>query len=426
MSIAANEAELSVIGAICIEPKLIEELSAVVDPDDFQARACSYLFDAAIETASRGKAFDPIVAADMLEGHVDDPYGFIRECIEITPTIANAEIYARLIHKRAQDRRLKRALLSEISAPENDDLAANVAGICQEFLKNKRSRGASMQDIMLNLYTSLDAPESENNRIDTGFPKLDRILKGLWPGNLILIGARPGVGKSCFASQIAVNSAKGGRPVHIYSLEMQSDELGERLLANYASVPLDNFIDRNMENKSLRAVTNACSFLSGLPITIFDGSAVTVSTIRANFRAAPGTRLIIVDYIALMGSTKKYENRNLELGAISRDLKNLASELGIPIVCLAQLNRGRDDTEEPSLRDLRDSGELEQNANKVIFLWNVDRSDGIVGVSVAKNRRGRTGRVEVKFFGEFMRMVEMESEPPAPKKQRSIFRTEDD
>jgi replicative DNA helicase len=129
----------------------------------------------------------------------------------------------------------------------------------------------------------------------------------------------------------------------------------------------------------------------------------------------PDLKLIIVDFITLMQSSKKYENRNLEVGALSRELKNLASELNIPVVALAQLKRGKTADQQPSLEDLRDSGELEQNANKVIFLWEIDKANGKIGVSVAKNRRGKTGSVVMRFIGEHMRYIE--TQESAPKKR---------
>lgn len=243
-------------------------------------------------------------------------------------------------------------------------------------------------------------------RIDTGFPRLDGILMGIWGGNLILIGARPSAGKSAFGLDLADHAAKTGHKTLLVSMEMLYDELIERMICREARISLDNIINRTMSEDEIQRYVMACAKMSELSIEIEDNPNITVQQIRAKARMISDIDLIIVDYIGLLKASERYANRNLELGAISRDLKNLASELKIPIVALAQLNRQKDANEEPSLSDLRDSGELEQNASKVIFLWNVDEENGIKGCKVAKNRRGKTGRVQFNFEGQYMRFTE--------------------
>ena len=204
----------------------------------------------------------------------------------------------------------------------------------------------------------------------------------------------------------------------IYSLEMLADELAERMIARHG-MKLDALIDGDLSEAQYSEIAGICSKLSKLPIRINDAPNMTVAKIRAEVAAVPNLALIIVDFLSLRHSGHKYENRNLELGAISRDLKNLASELQVPIIALAQLNRGTSDTERPTLRSLRDSGELEQNANKVLLLWHFDRELNHIGISVAKNRRGKTGAVKLYFDGDHMRFTEIDNIHEEPEKAKN-------
>lgn len=400
---------MSLCGAICIDPDtVIPAVADVVTVEDFSDMRCAALFEAATEAASRGKAVDPVTVVDYISGAVENPGEFVRECMALAPTLANVEIHARRVHEKGRERHLRTELdkLTMLSGQEGDELAASIAGMCQGFLKTGHSkRTVLLGEALAKVYRSLDEPQT--SRIDTGYPRLDSILKGMHGGNLVLVGARPGVGKSAFSGDLAVKVASEGKPVLLFSMEMLADEVAERVLARNTSVPLNVLIDRNPSPDQYRVLSRTIGQMEKLPLHICDDPHVTSGKIRAVSRSIPGLALIIVDFISLMQSDKKYDSRNLELGAISRDLKTLAAELRIPIVALAQLNRGADDTEKPTQRSIRDSGELEQNANKILFLWNVRPDQNIVGVSVAKNRRGGLGEVHFHFDGNHMRYKEL-------------------
>ena len=409
-----SQLEYSIVGAICIEPRVCDKISGVLSPDDFSISACSEVYEAACDALSRGKHFDAVIAADAIRNRVDDAVRFIGECMDITPTVANAEDHARMLHQRAGEARFKLAVQEAL---EGEDAAAAVAGICQNFLQ--QSAGGGLQTIGQAMTAAWDSLANDKElRIDTGFPKLDGLLKGINAGQLVLIGARPGVGKSAFALDLATYAARSGHEVLIYSLEMLSDELAERLMARKSRVTLDKLIDKQLSDEDLTDLAAASSSLSQLPITICDSPNVTVQKIRAQARTIKGLELIIVDFMTLLQSTQRYDSRNLEVGAISRQLKILATELRIPIVVLCQLNRTQDETEEPGLMSLRDSGELEQNANKILLLWKIDCDTGTIGVKVAKNRRGRTGIVQMGFDGSHMRFTELTEDYVRPVKKR--------
>lgn len=402
--IDTSQFEYSLAATVCLDPKRVLQLRQIVSVDDFSIPACAAVFDAADSAVSRGKAFDANIAADDLRSFVDEPRKFLADCIDLTPTTANAEEYAKLLHKHAAEKRLREGVLAALEA---ENPAAAVAEVCKAHLL--ASTGGRLKSVSQALSETLQAlSATEIQRIDTGFPMLDGILKGIEPGQLVIIGARPGVGKSAFLLDLAESAVRAGNPTLFVSLEMSASELTERLLARRTAATMDKLIDRDLECE-WGGIAETSTHISRLPLWFWDKPAATVSKIRSAAATVQDLRLIVVDYLGLMVPDRRADSRNLELGQISRDLKNLASELQIPIVAAAQLNRGVNDTDRPTLLSLRDSGELEQNGSKVLFLWRVDEG-GTVGVSVAKNRRGRQGVVRMHFDGEHQRFTEL-SEP---------------
>ena len=435
IGIQTEELERSVIGALCIDPEIFRSIRSGLLPEDFSLSPCKAVFERAEACMDAGEPFDALIAAEAASERLgNDGKEFIKLCIVTTPTSANAAYHARLLHERAASARLRKTLLDDImdlSAEPPAELAATVIGRCRAFLDGERSgRTVSLGRAITEYYNGLGGTRSLI-RVDTGFPKLDSILKGVWGGNLVLIGARPGVGKSAMALSIAEHAAKNGGKVLIYSMEMQREELAERAIARYGP-KLDDLIEAGDPARQpdgfFTDLIASCGQQSRLPIYINDSPHMTVSRMRSEAAATDGLTLVIVDFLGLMQSDRKYEKHYLELGAISRDLKNLAAELGVPIIALSQLNRERDERERPTLSNLRDSGELEQNANKVLLMWNEDKEAHKVGVSVAKNRRGKTGSVEMLFDGDHMRYEEIDflRDEPAGKRRGGKYRGKDE
>ena len=416
IGIGTEELERSVVGALCIDPEALRSIRGGLIPEDFSMAPCRAVFERAEASMDAGEPFDALIAAEAAsESLGSDGKEFIKLCIIATPTSANAGYHAKLLHERAASARLRKTLLDEImdkGAEAPAELAAAVIGRCRAFLDGERSgRTVSLCRALTSYYDALGGGTRSLIRVDTGYSRLDGILKGIWGGNLCIIGARPGVGKSAFALSIAEHAARNGGKVLIYSMEMQSEELAERMVARYGP-KLDELIDADDPARQpdgfFTAVVGACGQLSKLPIYINDSPHMTAGRIRSEAAAMDGLCLIVVDFLSLMQSDRKYEKHYLELGAISRDLKNIAAELAVPVIALSQLNRERDERERPTLSNLRDSGELEQNANKVLLMWNEDKENHKVGVSVAKNRRGKTGSVEMSFDGDHMRYEELD------------------
>lgn len=399
------EYEYSVIGALILEPRFLDRVASKIKTEDFISPECAYIWEEALRRKNEGKPFDAIIARDLISEKVSDATEWVKTCMALCPSATNAEMHAEIIHAEARERRLRDRINEAMDSGRGDELAVEIAGICQDFISGKLGRSHSMAELMNSIVDKLELPPEGS--VSTGFTRLDKLVKGMRSGNFIIIAARPSVGKSAFAQNIAENVARRGKKVILYSLEMGSDELGERWLSSNSGVELDKITDRELEDTDWKQISSACQRLYELPIIINDDPGVTTSKIRAEARTTENLGLIIIDFVTLMRSESRYDSRNLEVGAISRELKLLAMELKIPIIALAQLNRNVADTEKPGLRDLRDSGELEQNANKVIFLWNVDSENQIKGVSVAKNRQGRCGQVQMSFKGDNMRFYEL-------------------
>lgn len=392
--------EYGVIGGLLKDGKLIPRISAILTEEDFISKSCATIFSCAVNA---GKRFDRILAINAISDSEADPNGFVDQCDAYCPSTSNAELYAQKVREAAEERRTRDGV-QELLESHSDDLAADIAALCSGIIEKRPARRlTTLEDAAMNAMTEIFMPDTA--RIDTGFSAVDAILKGFHGSELIIVGARPSVGKSAFALHLAEQAAQRGK-VLLYSLEMSSTEIIERFIVRHSnSVTMDDLIDRNLTEWQEKAVADAVNRFYKLPISVIDSPAVTVERIRADAVTTPDLRCIIIDYLGLLTPTKQNPSRNLELGQISRDLKKLALELKIPVVALAQLNRDGGETEKPSLSRLRDSGEIEQNADKVLFLWKYDTDLHFVALTCAKNRRGRCGSEVLKFDGNHMRFT---------------------
>jgi replicative DNA helicase len=297
------EAEYNIIGAILQDNRIITRVASKLSPDDFTIEHCATIYEAAVDASERGKAFDVVVAADVLKRRVDErtAAAFVLDCVNATPTTVNAELHASIIHKHAGARRLKEAayeVMQESDGPQ--DLATSLITTCQNFLHGEKT--GRLKTLSEALVEFVDEKPDNTLRMDTGFPKLDGILKGLTGGNLIIIGARPGVGKSAFSLDIARTAAGKGNKILIYSMEMLAVELAERIVARDPRLTLDKIIDKQFTADDWKAVIDICGSLSRLPIMISEEPYITVSKIRSQAMATPDVKMIIVDFLTLMGT----------------------------------------------------------------------------------------------------------------------------
>lgn len=430
----AQSAEMCVIGSILIDEKALVNVVDTLKPEHFYFDELKDSYNAILELSSEGKHVDFVSVLKKLtaKGNYDESQTkrLLLNCAELVPSVSQIKNYAETVIDSSKARKLQqigtRLAFDGAYAENVNEVADRVMGELYDLLSEQHKKKLqSIDDVGFQVLENYkNADKDFENRSYTGFSKLDEILKGMSAGNLIILAARPKIGKTAFALSIAANVAKTGKTVAFYSMEMESSEIYERLLSSMAKIPMNTLIDRRFQDKKrpqsirleeLSKIQKTVCDLKNLPLKINDKANISVNEIRTQCRMTKNLGLIVIDYLQLMKSTKKHDNRNQEVGAISRELKILASELSVPILCLSQLNRTNDEEKRPSPCDLRDSGEIEQNCSKLILMWCIEKNfnelgavqSKTIGVDVALNRRGNSGVVIMNFNGNYMTFTEL-------------------
>lgn len=408
--------EQSVIGAVLIDPSCLPDLLEVLEPSQFETAEHANTFRAAAALFETGRPVDPVtILNEMKQNGTSDKETskLFKELMEITPTAANVLEYAKNVKENSDMKKAKQKIDHAIATSNSaDSLIDTLIESLSEIERGKKKKTiASMADMVLEINGWMRQKDDE--RLDTGYRRLDRVLHGLHKGDFALLAARPGVGKSAFAADLAYRLAKNGKRTIFFSLEMSKIKIMQRIMAKESGVILNNILDRAFLKNKVESSYIAKSFekIESADMFIDDKPDVTVSYIRRKLQTTRNVDFIVIDYLQLMTTTGKKENRNLEISEISRSLKILAKEFGIPILALSQMNRNKADYDEPEKNDLRESGSLEQDADIIMFIWKTDmnRSEKH-GVKVAKNRMGRTGTVIMDFDGSLMQFTETAEE----------------
>lgn len=432
------DAEESVLGAMLESKEAIANVVEVVQAADFYKPAHTEVYEAILALYARGEPCDAITVADelarrgMLEQIGGKPY--IHGLLEAYPTASSARHYARIVEEHALLRRLIDAgnQVQELgfSMPEDVADAVDSAEEIVYEVGNRRLRD-DVQPIKDLLTENLEAIEALYERgehitgVPTGFPDLDDITAGFQPSNLIIVAARPSMGKSSLMGDFALQAAldrKQPTPVVIFSLEMSRHELVKRFLSSVAKVDSQRINRGSLQEQDWSRLSAALGRLAEAPIFIDDAANITLMEIRAKCRrlkARHGLGLVMVDYLQLMQSARRTENRQQEVSDISRELKILARELEVPVVCASQLNRGveyRSD-KRPMLGDLRESGAIEQDSDVVMFLYRDEvynhdtEARGEAELIVAKHRNGPTGTVRLAFMNQYTKFASLAKVP---------------
>ncbi len=415
------DAEESVLGSMMLSSEAIADVVEVVRPDDFYRSANGKIFDTLRSIYARGDPVDAITAVEELRrrGLLEEVGGhlYIHELVEQVPTPAAAGNYARIVAQHALLRRLIQAAADIMemgfSSPEEPERVADEAEqrIYEVARHDDKEQIASLRDLVDQAMTDLEKIQNRESAfagLPTGFRDLDALLSGLQAGNLIIVAARPGIGKSSFATNLARNVAvESHTPVAMFSLEMSRWEIGMRLLCAEARVPWDSIRNKRVGAEDWSRIVQAAEVLHDAPLSIVDSGNVTIVDIRAKARRLAtrksGLGLIIVDYLQLMSHHRRVDNRQQEIAEISRSLKMLAKELEIPVIAISQLNRDpeRRQDKRPQLSDLRESGALEQDSDVVMFIHRDDADPakkGLADVIVAKHRNGPTDTIPLTFL----------------------------
>ena len=439
------EAEQSVIGGLLLDNGGWDRIADVVFEQDFYAGEHRRIFRAISRLLDAGKAADVITVAEFLEKHgvLADMGGlpYLGTLAQNVPSAANIRRYAEIVHDRAVFRRVDAAAMDvrdKVYSPGGmgagdlvDFAQAKFQAVGEQA--SKASAGPQMiSDVMGGVVEKIEAlygrdDKNEVTGLATGFADLDRMTTGLQPGDLVILAARPSMGKTSLALNIAehvgVNLAK---PVVVFSLEMINEQLGLRLMSAMSKIHAQRVRTGRIYDNEWDRITGALKRVHDAPIYLDEDASITPTELRTRarriHRECGGLSLIVIDYLQLMRLGERNDNRAQELGDITRGLKHLAKELHCPVIVLSQLNRGLESRpcKRPIMSDLKDSGSIEQDADIVLFVYrdevyNEDSPDkGLAEIIVGKQRNGPTGRVVVHFDGTLTRFSDRDARAPLP------------
>ena len=420
------EAERSVLGGIFLKPDIFSEVLEIITSSDFYKMAHKLIFEVMQEIYGSGESIDPIIVMDRLKrkDKFDDIGGeaIFYEIIEEVPTAANILTYARIIKEKATLRKLgdigtKIVEMTYEGYEDVDTILDKAEGMIFKVAESKESKDiVSLKEVVTNEFERLEQllqNKGVTTGISSGFKHFDEMTSGFHPSDLVILAARPSMGKTAFALNLALNAAmKAEKGVLVFSLEMSSSQLLQRLLAIEAGIGLQKIRNGFLGEDDWGKLGIASGKLANAEINIADVPNVNVLEIRSiarRLKAAGKLDMILIDYLQLIkGTSGKSDNRQQEISDISRSLKGIARELDIPIIALSQLSRAPEQRADrrPMLSDLRESGAIEQDADMVVFLYRDDyyndesEQKGITEVIIGKQRNGPVGTVNLKFFHE--------------------------
>lgn len=428
------DAEQAVIGSVLIDPASLDIVTGIISSDDFYLEEHRSIYSAMQGMYLKSRSIDVVTLVDELvhQGVYDEAGGkeYIRLISESVPTASNVRDYANIV----RDKSVLRALIAaceEVTGAaytEEEDvqrlveMAESKIYAIAEQKENKNF--VHIKEALVKVYDNLQqlrVNKEEMQGMKTGFSGLDRVLVGMGKSDLVLVGARPGMGKTSFAMNVATSAAKmSHKAVCVFSLEMSVEQLVSRLLSSEALVDSYALRSGDIQDEDWQKIAHAASDLSECDILIDDTTGMTVAGMMSKLRRVKNLGLVVIDYLGLMQSEHRIENRVQEVSEISRNLKLMAKEFQVPVICCAQLSRGPESRTDkrPMLSDLRDSGAIEQDADIVLFLYrdeyykDQDQPQSTAEVIVAKNRHGSTGKVEMGWLGRYTKFTTIEENAP--------------
>ncbi len=439
---ASIEAEQALLGCIIADTEAFDIVGGNIFAEDFYVDEHRHIYTTLLKMYSQSKTIDVVTLVNALveAGFRDEAGGvqYISLIAESAPSTKNVKDYAKIVRDKALLRRLI-GICDEINdeAYNETDVKTVIDSAEQRIFDLSHNSSSKefrhISDVLQNVYRDLESAAANKGAIEgskTGFSALDRVLVQMGKGDLIIVGARPGMGKTSFALNIATNVAKQTkRAVAIFSLEMSCEQLVTRILSSEALVDSYKLRSGELSTDDWKSLADVASELAGCDIYIDDTSSITATDMKSKLRRVNNLGLVVIDYIGLMQSTSNTDNRAQQVGEISRNLKMMAKDFGIPIICCAQLNRGTESRpgqgKKPTLADLRDSGSIEQDADIVLFLYRDEYYKDISGaepdeksadtsntaeVIVAKNRHGENKNVKMGWIGQFTKFRTLEED----------------
>lgn len=428
----ALEAEQSVLGSILIDPEKFNDVTNIITADDFYLSEHAEIFSAMRDLFMENREIDLVTLIDMLVKrgvyNEEESKKYIKIIAQIVPSAENVRDYANIVKSKSVLRALIKAAeeIRDDAYSEQGDITYLVDNAEKKIFDisngNESKTFVTIGEAIQQTYERLDLINKNKKAAmgtPTGYDGLDKTIVGLGPGDLVILGARPGMGKTSFAMNIAANVAKSeNKAVCVFSLEMSAEQLATRMLSSEACVNSYALRSGNLQNDDWTKLAGAASRLSKCNILIDDTSGITVTGMKSKLRRVKNLGLIVVDYLQLMKSEKKTDSRVVEVSEISRGLKLMAKDFGVPCICCAQLSRGTEkDKRRPALSDLRESGSIEQDADLVMFLYSdsyYDRENpekkGQAECIIAKNRHGEVKTVKLHWIGEYTKFLTVDTE----------------
>lgn len=423
------EAEQSVLGALLVDSACMPTVLEYLTTDSFYKEQHKELFSLMLSMFSSGETMDFItILGRVRAAHIFDSDEsaklYLTQLVQIVPTTKNVDEYAKIVRERYYIRRLI-SVSSDIRLKASEGLEAKelldrAEQQIYEIRQGKDSTGlVHISDVIIGTYDDLQRISKESHDgllgISSGFSDLDRATNGLNKSDLIILAARPGVGKTSLALNIAAHvGERSGKAVAVFSLEMSKEQLVMRMLSSAAKVPNQQLRIGQLDDSQWTDLAEASGTLSSSAIYIDDTSSINIGDMRAKLRRIDNLGFVVVDYLQLMTSSKRFENRTTEVSAITRDLKILAKDLGVPVMVLSQLSRASEKNAKPMLSDLRESGSIEQDADIVLMLYregeNGEQAQGqineggtsyVVNCLIAKNRHGETRTLQFHWDGQY-------------------------
>ncbi|MBA3724034.1 MAG: replicative DNA helicase [Candidatus Levybacteria bacterium] len=432
-----DEAEESVLGAILIDKNAIVPVSEILRTEDFYSDLNGLIYGAMLTLSESRKAIDLVTLTEQLKKNKDlkkIDSSYLTDLVEKVPTAANVKHYADIVKEDSTKRFLISAgvEIAELGYGENSevrDILDKAESSIFSISQGHMTRGfLPIKDTLTDSFDRIDELQKVGSGlrgVSTGFHDLDHLLSGMQKNNLIILAARPGQGKTAFMLNIAQNIAvKDKKSVGIFSLEMSKEELVDRLLVGQADVDAWRLKTGKLSEEDFGKISDAMGQLADAPIFIDDTPGLNLVEMRSKARRLQmehNLSLLVVDYLQLIDPGKKYDNRVQEVAMISQALKNLARELGIPVLSASQLSRAvehRGGDKRPQLADLRESGTIEQDADVVMFIYRPETEIVTpmipVKVLVAKHRNGATGEIDLMFQGNRVRFMNIEKQQQDP------------
>lgn len=425
------ESEQSILGSILLDKDAIITVSETIRPSDFYKEAHKIIYECMLKLSNKNEPIDLITLTEELkkQGHLDDVGGisYITSLSTIVPTTSNVKYYADIVKEKSVLRQLIKASNDIINLGyENSVKVEEVLERAEKRIFDISQEKASddfksINEVLVDAYDMIEklyTNKSDVTGITTGFKDLNKKINGLQRTDLILIAARPAMGKTAFSLNLVQNAAlKGDASVAVFSLEMSKDQLVHRMLAAQSHVELKKIKTGTLDENDWPRIIDAMAVLSNASIHIDDTPGIKISELRSKCRKLKiekGLDLILIDYLQLMEGEGNNESRQQEIAKISRSLKIIAKELNCPVVALSQLSRAPEQRADhrPMLSDLRESGSIEQDADIVMFLYRDEyyhpdsESKNIGEVLIAKNRHGETGSVELVWLGEVQKFAD--------------------